>query len=810
MPGSNISTDALRLQLMLDLVGGQKTIDEIKRIGATADIVNAKTKKQQEELDFRRMEVEGRFDPEAQRNFELEKAIKLTNELNLNLKTQDAILSDIEDKFQKAIASPIMKEGPQQDAHVQSFLAAQAKADRDFVAAKQRVAKEIEDIEQESLTRSQRYVIQLAKLQEDRDKGLTDQSGFMVRARALKAQYDAETKAEQDALKAKQDAATRRAKIDSDRIAKTNAAVRAAQTAANAEFKIQADAYNADNRAASRRLTAEIIARDTAEQKINNTARQEAVNLMNSYQSSAQRATADIARFNAMLAAGTLTAEEHAQAITNVETRQRAMAGGAGHLGYMVGNVATGMEDFVTVLSITGFGMEGFSAATRSASNNIGQAVRSLGTATAAMLAPVVSIGVVLAGFAIPAIYRWITGAEDAAKATAKFADELERLARTASVASRMELADLELKFKIEDVGDIETSDALDSKVKEAERAIDSIKAKMKVLDDEMKGQSIGSFDKMIGTKIEQDFQNLGVAFEQVDEEFGTNIRENIKLRFDDIKQQFIDESRDIGGEEARANLESRMQTLANEMEIQFDSLSVLQRKKMADLLMTTGSNPTLALFDFEWRDSDLTNQIQAMQGELDKLNESEREQHVERKRELEDQIALLKELQDHKQAVIDLEAKAKKEIIDLDRQAMDDEFEMLRIQSKRNSLLGEENEAERQIFDLALRRQEIMESGLTPLNALDGMLEKMALEGIFNNELQAIANDIELKLNKANDAVAQTGVAGQAEAYAKANEMLLAASSKESKTEEKEMVQLLKAIKDHLAGKNLLNVEIQ
>jgi hypothetical protein len=802
MPGSNISTDALRLQLMLDLVGGQKTIDEIKRIGATADIVNAKTKKQQEELSFRRMEVEGRFDPEAQRNFEIEKAIKLTNELNLNLKTQDAILSDIEDKFQKAISPAVMKEGPQQDAHVQSFLAAQAKADRDFVAAKQRVAKEIEDIEQESLTRSQRYVIQLAKLREDRDKGLSSPEGFMVRARALKAQYDTETKAEQDALKVKQDAADKRAKIDSDRVAKAAAAARAAQLAANVEFKAQADAYNADNRAASRRLTKAIMARDTAEQTANNRARQEAVNLMNSYQTSAQRATADIARFNAMLAAGTLTADEHAQAIANVETRQRMMAGGAGHLGYMVGNVATGMEDFVTVLSITGFGMEGFSAATRSASNNIGQAVRSLGTATSAMFAPVISIGVVLLGFAIPAVYRWITGAEDAAKSTAKFADELERLAKAASVASRIELADLELKFKIEDVGDIKTSDALDAKVKEAERAIDTIKAKMKVLDDEMKGKSVGSFDKMVGTKIEQNFQNLGAAFEQVlGGDVGTEIRTNIKERFDDIKQKFIDESRDIGGEEARANLENRMRVLANEMELQFDDLSVLQRKKMADLLMTTGSNPTTALFDFAWRDSDLTNQIQAMQGELDKLNESEREQHVERKRELEDQIALLKELQDQRQAVVELEAEARAEAMHLDRQAMDNELEMMEIQSKRNSLLGEENEAERQILDLALRRREIMESGV----AAPGILE-----GMFNSELQAMANDIEFKLNKATEVTAQTGVAGQAEAYAKANEMLLAASSKESKTEEKEMIELLKAIKDHLAGKNLLNVEIQ
>jgi hypothetical protein len=189
------------------------------------------------------------------------------------------------------------------------------------------------------------------------------------------------------------------------------------------------------------------------------------------------------------------------------------------------------------------------------------------------------------------------------------------------------------------------------------------------------------------------------------------------------------------------------------------------------------------------------------MQGELDELNNSEREAHVERKAELEEQIKLLEGLQAQREAVAEAEAEARAESAHLDRQAMDEQLEMMKIQSQRNRLLGEENEAERRILDLAIRRREIMESGVAAPDVLEGM---------FDAELKALQLELENKLdNSGADIKAQTGMSSQAEAYLKANEMALEARFKEPNTAEKEMVELLKAIKDHLSGAKLMNVEL-
>lgn len=802
MPGSNITTDALRMALILDIEGGEEALAKLQRVSNLADAVNAKTKRQQDELNLQRMEVEGKYDAEAQRNYEIEKAIKLTDRLNLSLKTQDAILEEIEAKYQKAIAPPVTKEGPQQDAHVLSFLAAQEKADREFLAHKQRIAKEIERIEEESLTRSQRYVKQLTQLQADRDKGLTDQSGFLIRARALKESYDEEIAAEQRLAQAKAEAVAKQAAADAAKLARRKQSADEEARAINVEIARRNQADRDSIVDANQRRARATIEAEAAALAENNRVRQEAISLMRGYETAAQRAEADTLRLNAALASGTITAAEHAQAIDNIATRQRMMAGGAGNLGYMVGNLATGMEDFVTVLSITGFGMDGFAAATRSASNNVGQAVRGLGTAAAAIAAPLVSIGVVLGGFAIAGIYKWIMGTEDAAKATKKFADEIERLGLLASKINREALADLQLDFKLEDVGDIKTQDELDRKIKETERQIEIIKEKKEELNAIMKGQSEAAFDKMVPVNSEADLRVAAEAFDKIMQ--GNGAIENHYLdQLKEIKKIFINESRDIGGEEARKHLEANMRRVTEELTEGFDDLSASEKREFRRLIyQTTGDfNDMMNIFSPQFlNDSAVVDMIQSMEGELAELNDEQRKEHSERVRELEEQIALLKELQDQREAVAEAVAEAQAQAAHLDRQAMDDQLEMMRIQSKRNTLLGEENEAERRILDLALRRKEIMESGVAAPDVLEGMV---------NAELLALQADLEKQIAKADEVKAQTGVAGQAEAYAQANKMALEAAGKPENTEQKEIVQLLKAIKDHLSGAKLMNVEV-
>lgn len=78
-----------------------------------------------------------------------------------------------------------------------------------------------------------------------------------------------------------------------------------------------------------------------------------------------------------------------------------------------------GIEDFATVMA----GGGGFGMAMRSASNNISQATRFLG----GMAASFAGIGVVIASIALPRLWDWIVGTEDAQKKTKGWLDEIDR-----------------------------------------------------------------------------------------------------------------------------------------------------------------------------------------------------------------------------------------------------------------------------------------------------------------------------------------------------------------------------------------------
>jgi hypothetical protein len=810
MPGSNIVSDAMRMALVLDIEGEEETLAKLQRLNAFSDAINAKAAKAADDIVMRRMEVEGKYDPDIQRDLEIERAIKLTKELNISLKTQDAILADIQAKYEKATASIPQYSGELPgDKMTAEFRKNQKQQEVDFLAQKQRVAKEVERIEEESLSHRERLLRRYEEIRKLGTSGVATRDQVMTLAKAARAEYDMAVANEAKILKAKQDAADKEVKIAQDAAKRRQDAANKETAAINLEMGKRRQAeIDAAIDATQARARAAIEATAAADREAN-IVRQQAISLMRSYETVVERAAADIAFFNNALEDGTITAHEHARAIESIEARQRSMAGGAGRLGFMVGNLTTGLEDFVTVMSVTGFGMDSFSAATRSASNNIGQAVRGLNTAGAAMLAPIISIGAVLVGAAIPAIYQWVTGVEDATEATKKWNKELERRIKLATMLNEVSIKELESQQESSNIQDMKDPDAIKINMEGVVNEIAKIQAELIKTQKVSEATAIKIYDTMVPQEALTDFNALIKGIQEGYSSVGApadmlaGFEDNMRKKMDEARSQFIQDAQDMGAERARVEFERKMREIQEDMQAVFYDLPAAARASAGNTADAYW-NDFLNVWGSSINDAAIIDRIQDLSEELETLTLADAEGNRERIKEVESLMAKLEEMNERRLEAIEeirqAEGEAREQSMHLARQQMDDELEALRIQSSRNRLLGEENEAERKIFDLAMRRKEIMESGLS---------SPADLEGMFNSELEAIAAEYEEKLARMQDVTAQHDSMNQTSAYTQANRIAIEAESKDN-TAEKEMIELLKAIKDHLAGKNMLSVEVQ
>ncbi len=811
---SAIASDALRMALVLDLEGEAETLAKLQRINDFADAINTKSKTAADDIRMQRMEVEGKYDPEIQRNLEIEKAIKLTDRLNLSAETQLAILSEIEEKHRRIVAdqhqqfSSSNMPGDDMVAAYRKMVDDQTRAEQDLVNARTRAAKETDRLREEDLSNYQRYVASVRSAKDLLDKGIIDNEGFSLRVKAARAEYDAIQKAEADKAKLAQDRVDAEAKAVADEKALWAARLTALDNALEEEARLQAEAANdATIEANQRRARASIEATERADREANAT-RQRAVNILHSLEDATQRYARTADELRAHLAAGDITNEEYAAGLANIQRRQQSMAGGMNNMGYIVGNTVTGLEDFVTVLSITGYGMDGFAAATRSASNNVAQAVRGIGTSAAMIAAPLVSIGMVLVGSAIPAIYRYITGAEDAAETTRKWKEELEgvvRVSRLMSDANDLAMNRAKTERDIQKMKDPE--DILD-KMKGNVDQIAALMNEIQGLEAELRAKANEVFqsDKsLISTESINDFNKLIDAYSVAADSIGMNgsdIEEVMRERLKKIQEKFVSDSMLLGSEAATANLEQAMVQFQGDIQNLVDELPSSLRTQVLDEADGYMNNFYNAWGSFV-NDAAIIDEIQAVTEELLVISKEDTLEAVKKRQELETYKLELEQLYERRLKAIE-EVKALEEeaariaSIEVQNQ-IDAELRSLQIQQQRASLLGEENEAERKLLDLALKRQEMGRSGAIPDDVLDDL---------FNQELEAIAADLDDKLNKMKFISMETGAASQVEAYASANRMMMAAAGKEPKTEEKEMIQLLKAIRDHLSGQRTLQVE--
>lgn len=811
---TKIASDAMIIQLAVDMAGDGEVQERLARLNEFIGTINTKAKAAAESVDMERMSVEGKYNPDIQRDYEIEKAIQLTNKLNLSLQTQDAILAEIEQKHRKANESLTQQYSPGNmpgDDMITAFRKNQQDiitSEEELLAARRKAAKVTEQLENDQLTSRQRMFKKLQDVHQQLMNGEIDNKGARLRADAIKREYADDAKRLVDKIRTDQERVNATRKSAEDEKALWAARLQALDDTLEEEKRLEAAAAQDSLIEANQRRARAAIDATTAADNEQNAARQRATNLLYSLEDATQRYTRVTDELRAHLDAGDITNEQYEMGLANIERRQRAMAGGANNVAYAIGNTVTGLEDFVTVLSITGFGMDGFAAATRAASNNVGQAVRSLGTATSAIAAPLVSIGMVLAGSAIPYLYSWVTGAEDAEEATRKWEESLKSLERTSRLVTDANALQLDRGIAEREINKMEDPEAILDRMKGNVDKIAALMNEINGLEKVNKDKAINIFDSIISTEAMEDFNKV---VDELPKYFGDqagNIETMWREEMDTIRSKFISDATDMGAEAAKANLEERMKVLQGEMQTMYESLTSAQQVAL-DLKVGSlmGFNDFLNSMPDLLNDAAIIDQIQATTEKINELNKEDTVEAVKKRQELESYKLELEQLQNQRARALEAEAVKAAEIQaqaqHLDQQNMENELEKLKIQQHRNSLLGDENEAERKLFDLAIKRKELMESGVAAPDVL---------AGLFNSELEAIASELEKQIAKAEEVAEEvtysTAAMTEPQAYTSANRQIVSAMD-ERDTKLQEQIDLLKAIRDHLSGAATLQVEI-
>ena len=676
-------------------------------------------------------------------------------------------------------------------------------AEEEALAARKKAAKVTEQLENDQLTSRERMFKKLAEINRQLIGGEIDREGARLRSDAAKREYADDAKRLVDKIRADQERVNATRKSSEDERALWAARLQALEDSLEEEKRLQ-DAADQDAvvEANQRRARAAIDA-TTAADNAQNAARQRAINLLYSLEDATQRYARVTDELRAHLDVGDITNEQYEMGLANIERRQRAMAGGANHMAYAIGNTVTGLEDFVTVLSITGFGMEGFSAATRAASNNVGQAVRSLGTAASAIAAPLVSIGMVLAGAAIPHIYRYVAGVEDAEAATRRWSREMEVAIRLAGELGRLEIRKLNFENEVTDIRKMDDSQALHDRYNDLAEKEKLLLAEIRKGLLESEAAAAKLFERLVPTETVQDFNDY---VDGIGEEFGADVEAAFRQRFKDMQHEFISNAVEQDAETARKVLLDRMRAMQADMETMRPGSSGPLASMTGFLAMgqdTGFANDFANVFPELINDATVIDQIEELENKIEELSREDSEAARIKKEELIETRDLLKEIHDQYLKALDIEATKAAEIQaqaqHIDQQSMEMELEKLKIQQHKNSLLGAENEAERRLFDLALRRREIMESGIAAPDVL---------EGLFNSELEAMAAELEKQIAKAEEVIFSAAAMTEPQAYTSANRQIVEAMGG---TDDKlqEQVDLLKAIRDHLSGAATLQVEV-
>jgi len=501
-----------------------------------------------------------------------------------------------------------------------------------------------------------------------------------------------------------------------------------------------------------------------------NATQDEANSLLRRYGNIAEDAAADIQRLNAMHEAGIISTERHGAAVAEATRRMNSMRGGAGNIGYAIGELARGAEDFITVMSMTGFKAESIGMAMRGAGNNISQAANLMaGPLTGA----VIGVGAILGG---QFLSSWLS----AGKEVDKFNTYLERTTYLLSQIAKGATRDLEVKFAKEDLAD-SNFDQNAKDIKAATRDIERMNAAIKESEADVTAFIATIVNKALGGDIKK---SIDKVFEQLDKFSDPVVVDKFRRKFDQIQTTLAGSIADgLDPDAAFRAYTERMQILAAEVDAQ-------QRQ---DLPRAAGEETANVLFPME----EVVKEITSLK-EINELNQ----EGLNRVRNLlevkKDLTAQEQKLKDMLEAQEGLGRKMVAEQIAANLKESETAYDALRAGADNLKLKSEEllmmsklTEQEKLAYEFAKRRAEIMESGVAAPDAL---------EDIFKTEMEAKINELTLKnadFTKQWESSAPTmavSTATKAQAFADANKTIMNASGE---TKDKELIKEMRAVKD-------------
>jgi hypothetical protein len=339
---------------------------------------------------------------------------------------------------------------------------------------------------------------------------------------------------------ADREAATQRGNLDRQQAARTAAYNRDQRRAANDTWKWQQDQIGA--RAANARAAAAEAAQVA---RVNN--------LLQQYGNHAENVAADIRFLDDALALNVITTQQHGVSVAEATRRMNAMRGGAGNMGYAIGELARGAEDFITVMSITGFKAESVGMAMRGAGNNISQAANLIaGPLTGAAI----GVAAILGGQLVSSLMRSNEETSNWNKALKETTERLEAIAK-------FRTSELETSFAVQDVSKDDAFKNYEG-IRDGVREMKILKSQINEGEESMRAFNGEMLNLALGNGAAQELENVFRDFGKLGfGELEVKFRNQFKNISDDMAEQI---NKGIAPEAAFETFKERMRLLNNEM----------------------------------------------------------------------------------------------------------------------------------------------------------------------------------------------------------------------------------------------------
>jgi len=339
---------------------------------------------------------------------------------------------------------------------------------------------------------------------------------------------------------ADREAATQRENLDRQQAARTAAYNRDQRRAANDTWKWQQDQIGA--RASNARAAAAEAAQ---------VARVNA--LLQQYGNHAENVAADIAFLNAAHQRGAISTQQHGVAIAEATRRMNAMQGGAGNMGYAIGELARGAEDFITVMSITGFSAESFGMAVRGAGNNISQATNLI---SGPLTGAAVGIAAILGGQLVTSLMRSNEETGNWNKALKETTERLEAIAK-------FKTSELETSFAVQDVSKDDVFKNSEG-IRDGVREMEILKSQINEGEESMRAFNGEMLKIALGNGAAQELEN---AFSDLGELGFGKLETKFRNEFKNISDVMADQiNKGIAPDAAFGTFKERMRILTTDL----------------------------------------------------------------------------------------------------------------------------------------------------------------------------------------------------------------------------------------------------